>query len=86
MQIQQFNEEAVKSKYDSPIIVLFNARSTGPHKKRAHISNFITDNNVDRLFLVETCLKEVADEPEISDITSAGHTTKSFRMTPEVGA
>ena len=59
-------------------ISLFSAHSVGSAERRIEISNFVTDQDIDILFITETWLKENGDEPKCSDVTPPGYSISSF--------
>ena len=63
---------------------LFNARSVNGPSTRAEISTFISDNQVDILFLTESWLCQQGDEARCSDLWVTP--SASFRTHPVVVA
>jgi exonuclease III len=57
---------------------LFNCQSIGTREKRAAVSHFVSDSNLDIMFLTETWLKSHGDEAKCVDATPQGFTLKSF--------
>ena len=63
---------------DTLRVALFNARPVNDPLKRAEISTFISDNQVDILFLTGCWLRQQVDEAKFSDLTSMGYPVCSF--------
>ena len=59
-------------------IALFNARSVNSPEKRTEINTFITDDNIQLMFLTETWLRARGDDARCSDLTPAGYSIRSF--------
>ena len=59
-------------------IALFNARSVNSPEKRTEINTFITDENIQVMFLTETWLRARGDDARCSDLTPAGYSVRSF--------
>ena len=59
-------------------IALFNARSVNSPEKRTEIDTFITDDNIQLMFLTETWLRAIGDDARCSDLTPAGYSIRSF--------
>ena len=59
-------------------IALFNARSVNSPEKRTEINTFITDENIQLMFLTETWLRARGDDARCSDLTPAGYSIRSF--------
>ena len=57
---------------------LFNARSVNGPSTRAEISTFISDNQVDILFLTESWLRQQGDEAKCSDLAPVGYSLCCF--------
>lgn len=57
---------------------VFNAHSVGPRLRRAEISVFIVDQDLDFIFLTETWLKPAGDEHKVKDMTPPGYVARSF--------
>ena len=63
-------------------LFLFNARSVGTSRKKTEICNFITDNDVDIMFLTETWLRPSGDEAKCADLAPPGYSVHSFPRSP----
>ena len=61
---------------------LFNARSVGTSRKRTEICNFITDSDVDIMFLTETWIRPSGDEAKCADLAPPGYSVHSFPRSP----
>ena len=59
-------------------ICCFNAQSVGTSEKRM---NFVVDEQIDILFITETCLRWQGDEAKCVDMTPPGYSIKSFPRT-----
>ena len=59
-------------------VALFNARPVNDPLKRAEISTFISDNQVDILFLTGCWLCQQVDEAKCSDLAPMGYSVCSF--------
>ena len=59
-------------------IALFNARSVNSPEKRTEINTFITDDNIQLMFLTETWLRARGDDARCSDLTPAGYSIRFF--------
>jgi len=59
-------------------IALFNARSVNSPEKGTEINTFITDNNIQLVFLTETWLRASGDGTRCTDLTPAGYSIRSF--------
>ena len=59
-------------------VALFNAISVNDPLQRAEISTFISDNQVDILFLTESRLCQQGDEAKCSDLAPTGFSVCSF--------
>ena len=63
---------------DTLHVALFNARSVNDPLKRAEISTFISDNQVDILFLTESWLRQQGDEAKCPHLAPMGYSVCSF--------
>ena len=63
---------------DTLRVALFNARSVNDPLKRAEISTFISDSQVDILFLTESWLRQQGDEAKCPDLAPMGYSVCSF--------
>ena len=59
-------------------IALFNARSVNSPEKRTEMNTFITDENIQLMFLTETWSRARGDDARCSDLTPAGYSIRSF--------
>ena len=59
-------------------VPLFDARSVEKPEKRTEISSFISDNDIDILFLNESWLRPHGDEAKCADLTPSGCSIRSF--------
>ena len=71
---------------DTLRVALFNARSVNDPLRRAEISTFISDNQVDILFLTGCWLCQQVDEARCSDLAPMGYSVCSFPAHPMVAA
>ena len=60
------------------LVASFNAQSVGSKEKRAMISDFISEKNIDIMFITETWLHATGDEGKCVDLTPRGYLMKSF--------
>ena len=69
---------------DTLRVGLFNARAVNDPLKRAEISTFFSDNQVNVLFLTESWLSQQVDEAKCSDLAPVGYSVCSFPAHPVV--